>query len=62
NEEEEDPINVDLGPIRAVSWRHAHIYFNWAPGWWMLSVAGKNGCVVDGRWRARGEVLVLRAR
>ncbi|KAG0150752.1 hypothetical protein CROQUDRAFT_37937 [Cronartium quercuum f. sp. fusiforme G11] len=62
NEEEEDPIDVDLGPIRAVSRRHARIYFDWARGRWTLSVAGRNGCVVDGRWRARGEVLALGAR
>lgn len=62
--EEEDggPIDVDLGPIRAVSRRHARIYFDWARGRWTLSVAGRNGCVVDGRWRARGEVLALGSR
>ncbi|KAH9824831.1 hypothetical protein DFH28DRAFT_7021 [Melampsora americana] len=53
-QDEEEPIDVDLGPIRAVSRRHARIYFDWAHGRWTLSVGGRNGCVVDGRWRAKG--------
>ncbi|CAH7681717.1 expressed protein [Phakopsora pachyrhizi] len=58
----EELIDVDLGPIRAVSRKHSKVYFNWHFGAWVLEVLGRNGCVIDGRWKAKGEVVPLRSR
>lgn len=61
----EDPnvhVDVDLGPIKAVSRDHARCFFH--NGWncWALEVRGRNGLVVEGRWRAKGDVIALTHR
>jgi hypothetical protein len=55
-------VDVDLGPIKAVSRDHARLYFDYQRSAWVLEVRGRNGVVVDGRWRARGEKVVLNQR
>jgi hypothetical protein len=55
-------VDVDLGPIKAVSRDHARLYFDYPRSAWALEVKGRNGVVVDGRWRARGEQIVLNHR
>lgn len=47
--------DIDLGPIRAVSRQHARLYFDYEMGGWALEVLGRNGVVVEGRWKAKGE-------
>lgn len=59
-------VDVDLGPIKAVSRDHARLFFddtlnprtNMANGW-SIEVKGRNGLVLDGKWRAKGEVARL---
>ena len=55
-------VDVDLGPIKAVSRDHARCFFH--NGWncWALEVRGRNGLVVEGRWRAKGDVIALTHR
>ena len=48
-------VDVDLGPIKAVSRDHARLYYDYGAAAWALEVRGRNGVVVEGRWRARGE-------
>lgn len=55
-------VDVDLGNIKAVSRDHARVYFDQTLGSWAITVNGRNGVVVDGRWRARGETAPLRKR
>ncbi|EGF98508.1 uncharacterized protein MELLADRAFT_58081 [Melampsora larici-populina 98AG31] len=42
DQDEDEPIDMDLGPIRAVSRRHARIYSDWAHGrwtpWWVVKM------------------------
>lgn len=47
--------DIDLGPIRAVSRQHARLYFDYELGQWAIEVLGRNGVVVEGTWKAKGE-------
>lgn len=47
--------DIDLGPIRAVSRQHARLYFDYELGGWAIEVLGRNGVVVEGTWKAKGE-------
>lgn len=59
-------VDVDLGPIKAVSRDHARLFFdteidprtNFSYGW-SIEVRGRNGLVVDGSWKAKSEVVRL---
>ncbi|GAA5828894.1 hypothetical protein JCM11251_005911 [Rhodosporidiobolus azoricus] len=51
--------DVDLGPIRAVSRQHARLYFEFDVGAWVIEVLGRNGVVVEGKWRAKGQKVLL---
>ncbi|GAA5975388.1 hypothetical protein JCM11641_004250 [Rhodosporidiobolus odoratus] len=51
--------DVDLGPIRAVSRQHAKLYFDYDAGAWAIEVLGRNGVVVEGKWRAKGQRVLL---
>lgn len=72
-------VDVDLGPIKAVSRDHARLYwdhraaYNASPdtheddsgvdeAGWVLEVRGRNGVVVEGRWRAKGEKVRMGKR
>lgn len=61
-------VDVDLGPIKAVSRDHARLFFDNATAsnglsyGWSLEVRGRNGLVVDGSWRAKGEIVRLHNR
>jgi len=55
-------VDVDLGPIKAVSRHHARLFFNQQWGQWALEVKGRNGAVIDNRWRSRNEVVMLNHR
>lgn len=55
-------IDVDLGPIRAVSRDHARIFYDYETSGWMLRVNGRNGVVVEGRWLEKGECVALAER
>lgn len=54
--------DIDLGPIRAVSRQHARLYFDYEIGGWAIEVLGRNGVVVDGKWKAKGEKEGMSAR
>lgn len=54
--------DIDLGPIRAVSRQHARLYFDYELGGWAIEVLGRNGVVVEGTWKARGEREILSKR
>ncbi|BGO99888.1 Proteophosphoglycan ppg4 [Rhodotorula toruloides ATCC 204091] len=51
--------DVDLGPLRAVSRQHARLYYDFDAGAWAIEVLGRNGVVVEGKWRANGQKVVL---
>jgi len=53
-------VDVDLGPIKAVSRDHARLFYHEQWNCWVLEVRGRNGVVVDGRWRAKGDMFALR--
>jgi hypothetical protein len=55
-------VDVDLGPIKAVSRDHARVYYDYNMSSWALEVRGRNGAVVSGRWLAKGEVARLGKR
>ncbi|KDE08905.1 hypothetical protein MVLG_01000 [Microbotryum lychnidis-dioicae p1A1 Lamole] len=54
--------DIDLGPIRAVSRHHARIYFSEKKGRWKVEVLGRNGVLVDGQWKGKGERATLKHR
>lgn len=54
--------DIDLGPIRAVSRQHARLYFDYELGGWAIEVLGRNGVVVEGTWKAKGEIEILSKR
>jgi len=54
--------DVDLGPIKAVSRDHARCYYDTRWACWALEVRGRNGLVVEGRWRAKDDVIMLSHR
>ncbi|SCV71947.1 BQ2448_4641 [Microbotryum intermedium] len=54
--------DIDLGPIRAVSRHHARIYYSEKKGRWKVEVLGRNGVVVDGQWKGKGERTTLKHR
>ena len=54
--------DIDLGPIRAVSRQHARLYFDYELGSWAIEVLGRNGVVVEGTWKAKGEIGTLGRR
>ncbi|BGP32337.1 Pre-rRNA-processing protein fhl1 [Rhodotorula toruloides] len=51
--------DVDLGPLRAVSRLHARLYYDFDAGAWAIEVLGRNGVVIEGKWRAKGQKVVL---
>ena len=55
-------VDVDLGPIKAVSRDHARLFFDYASNGWALEVRGRNGVVIDGSWKAKGECALLGRR
>lgn len=60
-EDDEEPADVDLGAIKAVSRCHARIFYQHATRAWQLEVQGRNGVVIDSRWTSRGEIVTLRS-
>ncbi|KAJ2707295.1 hypothetical protein FB645_000806 [Coemansia sp. IMI 203386] len=57
-----DKIDIDLGDSKAVSRRHARILYNFMNQSFELQVLGKNGCLVDDEYYARGQNVMLRHR
>jgi hypothetical protein len=60
-------VDVDLGSIKAVSRNHARLFFDSTinprtglTNSWSIEVKGRNGLVLDGQWRAKGEVCRLK--
>lgn len=62
-------VDVDLGPIKAVSRDHARLFFDSTISprtgtsyGWSIEVRGRNGLVLDGKWRAKSEIARLTNR
>ncbi|KAJ1665659.1 hypothetical protein IW140_003128 [Coemansia sp. RSA 1813] len=55
-----EPIDIDLGNSKAVSRRHAKIHYNFMNQSFELQVFGKNGCLVDDEYYAKGQSVTLR--
>ncbi|KAJ1900243.1 hypothetical protein LPJ66_001602 [Kickxella alabastrina] len=55
-----DPVDIDLGDIKAVSRRHAKIHYNFMSQSFELQIFGKNGCLVDDEYFAKGQSVTLR--
>ncbi|KAJ1961955.1 hypothetical protein GGI12_002948 [Dipsacomyces acuminosporus] len=60
--EHHDPVDIDLGLSKAVSRRHAKIYYNFMTQSFELQVFGKNGCLVDDEYYEKGQCVSLRHR
>ncbi|KAJ2527454.1 hypothetical protein EV175_007544, partial [Coemansia sp. RSA 1933] len=58
--EHHEPIDIDLGNSKAVSRRHAKIHYNFMNQSFELQVFGKNGCLVDDEYYAKGQSVTLR--
>ncbi|KAJ2901005.1 hypothetical protein GGI21_004731, partial [Coemansia aciculifera] len=54
-----EPVDIDLGDSKAVSRRHAKIYYNFMSQSFELQVLGKNGCLVDDEYYPRGTSVPL---
>ncbi|SCU88367.1 LADA_0E09714g1_1 [Lachancea dasiensis] len=46
---DDDSVDIDLGPAKVVSRKHATIKYNLSGGFWELQVQGRNGAKVDFR-------------
>ncbi|KAJ1845642.1 hypothetical protein LPJ70_002412 [Coemansia sp. RSA 2708] len=55
-----DSVDIDLGDSKAVSRRHAKIHYNFMSQSFELQVFGKNGCLVDDEYFAKGQCVGLR--
>ncbi|KAI9475254.1 fork head domain-containing protein, partial [Coemansia mojavensis] len=55
-------VDIALGDSKAVSRRHAKIQYNFLSQSFELQVLGKNGCLVDDQYYARGQGVALRHR
>ncbi|KAJ2848980.1 hypothetical protein IWW36_002958 [Coemansia brasiliensis] len=55
-------VDIALGDSKAVSRRHAKIQYNFLNQSFELQVLGKNGCLVDDQYYARGQGVALRHR
>ncbi|GAA6014944.1 hypothetical protein JCM11491_002365 [Sporobolomyces phaffii] len=51
--------DIDLGFRRAISRQHARLYYDHEVGGWILEVLGRNGVVIEGHWRAKGQKTLL---
>ncbi|GAA5880357.1 hypothetical protein JCM16303_003911 [Sporobolomyces ruberrimus] len=51
--------DIDLGSRRAISRQHARLYYDHEVGGWILEVLGRNGVVIEGHWRAKGQKTLL---
>ncbi|KAJ2831591.1 hypothetical protein GGI24_001530, partial [Coemansia furcata] len=57
--DDQEPVDIDLGDSKAVSRRHAKIFYNFMSQSFELQVFGKNGCLVDDEYYARGMSVPL---
>ncbi|KAJ2776747.1 hypothetical protein GGI15_004751 [Coemansia interrupta] len=55
-----DGVDIDLGDSKAVSRKHAKIFYNFMNQSFELQVFGKNGCLVDDDYVAKGQSVMLR--
>ena len=55
-------VDVNLGPSKSISRRHAQIFYNFATRRFELSVIGKNGAFVDDKFVERGKTVPLKNR
>lgn len=53
-------VDVNLGPSKAISRRHAQIFYNFGTGRFELSIIGKNGAFVDDIFVERGNTVPLK--
>ena len=53
-------VDVNLGPSKSISRRHAQIFYNFATRRFELSVIGKNGAFVDDKFVERGKTVPLK--
>lgn len=53
-------VDVDLGPIKAISRKHAKIFYNFGTQRFELSVLGRNGAFVDDEFVETGSTVPLR--
>ncbi|CEP63643.1 Fhl1p LALA0_S08e07316g [Lachancea lanzarotensis] len=53
-------VDVNLGPSKSISRRHAQIFYNFGTGRFELSIMGKNGAFVDDAFVERGITVQLK--
>ncbi|CAI7394720.1 BBT_collapsed_G0057020.mRNA.1.CDS.1 [Saccharomyces cerevisiae] len=53
-------VDVNLGPSKSISRRHAQIFYNFGTGRFELSIIGKNGAFVDDIFVEKGNTVPLR--
>lgn len=53
-------VDVNLGPSKSISRRHAQIFYNFGTGRFELSIMGKNGAFVDDNFVERGSTVPLK--
>lgn len=53
-------VDVDLGPVKAISRRHAKIFYNFGTQRFELSVLGRNGAFVDDTFVDTGSTVPLK--
>ncbi|CCK68406.1 Fhl1p KNAG_0A07530 [Huiozyma naganishii CBS 8797] len=52
-------VDVNLGPLKSISRRHAQIFYNFGNGRFELSIIGKNGAFVNEVYVGRGNTVPL---
>ncbi|KAJ2005500.1 hypothetical protein H4R26_001923 [Coemansia thaxteri] len=57
--DDQEQVDIDLGDSKAVSRRHAKIYYNFMNQSFELQVFGKNGCLIDDEYYAKGQSVPL---
>ncbi|KAK9455438.1 fork head domain-containing protein [Dipodascopsis uninucleata] len=61
HEDTQEAIDIDLGPAKVVSRRHAIIRYDINTRAWVIGITGRNGVKIDGRLYKDGKTVELRS-
>ncbi|ODV91071.1 hypothetical protein CANCADRAFT_116276 [Tortispora caseinolytica NRRL Y-17796] len=59
HEDSQDKVDVDLGPSKSISRRHARIFFNFGHQRFEITITGRNGAFVNGTYVELGVTVPL---
>ncbi|KAK9479632.1 fork head domain-containing protein [Lipomyces japonicus] len=58
-DEQPEPVDIDLGPAKVVSRKHAVVRYDLNSRSWVISIAGRNGVKIDGKLFKDGNTVTI---